>query len=207
MRIDRSLKRALLVLGAGLMAWSVPAQAQFSDGYKFLEAVKKKDLEKVNEMLAGSGSVLVNTKDVTTEETALHIATRRRDVPWMALLVQRGAQVNVRDREGVTPLVIASNLGFVEGVQFLVDQKARLDDANDAGETPLISAVHRRNIELLRILLKAGANPDRRDNSGRSARDYAREDRNGQQMLDEIEAIARSKNPAQPQRPVYGPSF
>lgn len=204
----RSVMRVVLPAAAGLvMVMAAPAQAQFSDGYKFLEAVKKKDLEKVNELLEGPGSVLVNTRDITTEETALHIATKRRDIGWMALLVQRGAQVNVRDREGVTPLVLASNLGFIEGVQFLVEKQARVDDANDAGETPLISAVHRRNLDLLRILLRAGANPDRKDNSGRSARDYARDDRNGAQMLAEIEALAKVKPAAPAQRPVYGPSL
>ena len=205
--MGRSVKRMAMLLAAGMLVVAGPAHAQFSDGYKFLEAVKKKDLEKFNELLQGSGSTLVNTKDITTEETGLHIATKRRDVPWMALLIQRGGDVNARDRDGVTALVLAANLGFIEGVQLHVDQKARVDESNDAGETPLISAVHSRNLELARILLKAGANPDRSDNSGRSAREYARTDPRAAQILAAIEAAARPKTPSPSQRPVYGPSF
>ena len=199
-----SVFRWIMPLAAGLLAVASPAYAQFSDGYKFLEAVKKKDLAKVNEMLAGSGAVLVNTRDVTTEQTALHITVQRRDRPWMAEMIRRGADVNARDRSGVTPLVLATNLGFVEGVELLVEYKARVDDSNDAGETPLISAVHRRHAELARILLKAGADPDRKDNSGRSARDYATMDSNGAQMLAEIASHAKPKA-QQPGRKVYGP--
>ena len=199
-----SVFRWIMPLAAGLLALASPAHAQFSDGYKFLEAVKKKDLEKVNEMLAGSGAVLVNTRDVTTEQTALHLTTQRRDRAWMAEMIRRGADVNARDRSGVTPLVLATNLGFVEGVELLVEYKARVDDSNDAGETPLISAIHRRHAELARILLKAGADPDRKDNSGRSARDYATMDSNGAQMLAEIAAHAKPKA-QQPGRKVYGP--
>ena len=204
MSVFRWTSRWIGAVLAGVLAVTSPAQAQFSDGYKFLEAVKKKDLAKVNEMLAGPGAVLVNTRDVTTEQTALHLTTQRRDRPWMAEMIRRGADVNARDRNGVTPLVLAVNLGFVEGVELLVEYKARVDDSNDAGETPLISAVHRRHAELARLLLKAGADPDRKDNSGRSARDYASVDSSGAQMLAEIAAHAKPKA-QQPGRKVYGP--
>jgi ankyrin repeat protein len=73
----------------------------------------------------------------------------------------------------MTPLQLASNLGWVEGVEILAEKGASTDLANSAGETPLISAVHRRDLALIRVLLEAGADPDRSDNSGRSARDYA----------------------------------
>lgn len=204
MSVFRWTSRWIGAVLAGVLAVASPAQAQFSDGYKFLEAVKKKDLAKVNEMLAGPGAVLVNTRDVTTEQTALHLTTQRRDRPWMAEMIRRGADVNARDRNGVTPLVLAVNLGFVEGVELLVEYRARVDDSNDAGETPLISAVHRRHTELARLLLKAGADPDRKDNSGRSARDYASVDSSGAQMLAEIAAHAKPKA-QQPGRKVYGP--
>ena len=56
------------------------------------------------------------------------------------------------------------------------------------GETPLISAVHRRDTAMMRVLLKGGADPDRADNSGRSARDYARLDKDSQ-LLGAIEGM------------------
>nr|WP_255504759.1 ankyrin repeat domain-containing protein [Novosphingobium sp. EMRT-2] len=192
-----------LGLGLGLAA---PAQAQFSESYKFLEAVKKKDGEKVQNALNEPGTQIVNTRDVTSGESALHIVTARRDLTWMQFLVAKGANVNIRDVKGTTPLVMAVDLGFAEGVDFLIKSGARVDEPNNTGETPLINAVHRRDMAIIRMLLKAGANPERPDNSGRSARDYAALDGKNSAVLEEIDNAMKAAKAA-PQKPTYGPSF
>ena len=197
----------LAPLLAGAMLAASPAQAQFSAGFKFLEAVKKKEGSKVEEALNEPGSTIVNTRDVTSGETALHIVTQRRDLTWMSYLIGKGANVNARDAHGVTALQLASNLGFVEGIQLLVDAKARVDEPNDAGETPLISAVHRRSTAMMVILLKAGANPDRKDNSGRSARDYAMIEGRSSSLVAAIEANAKPASQRAGTGKAYGPSF
>ena len=201
------MRSVLVALLAGVVLTASPAQAQFSAGWKFLEAVRKKDGTKVEEALNEPGSTIVNTRDVTTGRTALHIVTERRDLTWMSFLIGRGANVNMRDAQGVTPLQLASNLGFIEGIELLVQSKARVDDPNDAGETPLISAVHRRNTAMARLLLQAGADPDRKDNSGRSARDYATLDGAAGGMLAEIQASAKPASQRPGSGRVYGPSF
>ncbi len=196
-----ALSLAVVLAGASLVA--SPAQAQFSESYRFLEAVKKKEGEKVTEAIEQPGSTIINTRDITTGESALHIVVARRDLTWLQFLVAKGANVNIRDNKGVTPLVLAVRLNFLEGVEYLVSKGARVDEANSAGETPLITAVHNRNVGLMRLLLKAGANPDRADNSGRSARDYAALEGRGSPMLAEIESAPK----AAPAKPSYGPSF
>lgn len=199
------LRWALAVL-AGTLVLVSPAAAQFSEGYKFLEAVKKKDGQAVTNALNKPGSTLINTRDITTGVTGLHIVTERRDLTWMSFLISKGANVNLRDVKGVTPLVVAVNLNFIEGVELLVGKGAKLDESNNAGETPLITAVHNKNVALMRVLLKAGANPDRADNSGRSARDYARLDPNkGASLLAEIDANTKPRN-AQATK-TYGPGL
>ncbi len=200
--------RFLLLALAALfgLAAPTPVAAQFSDSYKFLEAVKKKEGDKVTEMLAEGSPSLINTRDLTTGESALHLVTKRRDMTWMQFLIGKGANVNVRDAKGATPLVAACNLNFIEGAAVLVEFGARVDESNSAGETPLITAVHNRNTEMMRILLKAGANPDRADNSGRSARDYARLSSNAATLLSEIDSSAKPKaKPGQAQS--YGPKI
>ena len=196
-------KLATALLGALLLV-SVPAGAQmYSDGFKFLKAVKDKDGDVAIKMLDEPGSTVVNARDISTGESGLHIAAARRDLTWLSFLLGKGANPNIANNRGVTPLMLATQLGFVEGVQALANGGARVDVANDAGETPLISAVHRRDVALIRILLKAGASPDRTDNSGRSARDYARLDGPGSALLGEIERNAKKDAGG---KPVYGPS-
>lgn len=184
------------------------ALAQFSKGYKFLESVRKRNGNEVNDALNEPGTTLVNTRDSTSGETALHIVTARRDLTYMSVLISKGANVNARDVRGVTPLELATRLGFQEGAQMLVDQRARVDEPNTSGETPLITAVHRRDVAMMRILLKAGASPDRADNSGRSARDYALLEGRSNPLISEIENNARrNSTPANAARPSYGPNF
>lgn len=202
----RRVAMALAVAGLPMVALlpAGPALAQFSESYKFLESVRKKEGDKVNEALQSPSTQIINTRDVSTGETALHIVTQRRDLLWMQFLVGKGANVNVRDNKGETPLVRAANLNFLEGVDFLITAGARVDEPNNTGETPLITAVHGRNIAMVRALLKAGANPDRPDNSGRSARDYAALDKSSA-IADELETAAKKKAGKAAQ--TYGPTF
>ena len=206
--IGRTVRGAIAGATMALsLALAAPAQAQtYSDGYKFLEAVEKKDITEVEKLLGKPGSTLINSRDITNGRTALHIAAARRDIVWLVFLANKGANPNIADNRGVTPLMLASQLGFFEGVRALITAGARVDEPNEAGETPLISAVHRRDTQMMRVLLQAGANPDRTDNSGRTAREYAELEGEGSRTLAEIQRSARadaSRRAASGE--VYGP--
>ena len=119
---------------------------------------------------------------------ALHIVVARRDNIWVGFLLQKGANPNIADKEGVTPLMLATQLRFVDGVRTLLAKKAKVDETNKQGETALIRAVQLRDSELVRLLLANGADPDRTDSlAGKSARDYATLDRRAASILAEIE--------------------
>lgn len=189
---------------AGAMVMANPAQAQYSDQYLFLKAVKEKDGDKIVELLSTPGSTLVNSRDLTSGETGLHIAVARRDLLWVRFLLQQKANPNIRANNGVTPLVLAAQLGFSEAIDVLIGAGAQVDIPNDSGETPLIAAVHKRDIPIMRLLLKGGADPDRTDYVGRSARDYAKA--GSSQLLAEIEANEKPDGERAGTR-TYGPSF
>lgn len=176
-------KTFFLSLAAGLIvpaAFGVvapAAYAQFSDSYNFLKAVKDRKGEEAEKFLSEPGSVIINTRDGSTGETALHIVIQRRDSTWLGYLLQKGANPNLADKKGTTPLMLATQLGYVDGIDWLVRKKAVVDQTNRSGETALILAVQLRNPEAVRALLKAGANPDKTDSrAGYSARDYAKQD-------------------------------
>lgn len=195
---------------AALLALAVPgapALAQFSESYKFLDAIRKKDGDVVNDMLSKPSTQIVNTRDISTGETALHIVTARRDIVWMQFLIAKGANVNARNAKGETALEIAAELGFSEGVDYLISAGARVDETNNTGSTPLIDAVSRRDLAVVRSLLRAGANPDRPDNSGRSARDYATLDGKTSPILAEIDNAAKNGGGHAGPHKAYGPTF
>ena len=166
-----------------------PAFAQFSDSYNFLKAVDDRKGEEVEKFLGEPGTVIINTRDSTTGRTALHIVIERRDATWLGFLLQRGANPNLADKKGNTPLMLSTQLGFVEGIDWLVSKKAQVDQSTRSGETALILAVQLRNTEAVRALLKAGANVDKKDSrAGYSAREYAKQDGRANAVLAIIEA-------------------
>ncbi|WP_422932971.1 ankyrin repeat domain-containing protein [Sphingobium cupriresistens] len=182
-----------------------PAQAQFSDSYNFLKAVKDKDGQKVTDLIQKPGSTVVNSRDVSTGENALHIIVARRDATWLTFLLAKGANPNLTDNDGNTPLMDAVQGRFEEGVRTLLAYKAQVDKGNDSGETPLIRAVQLRDVGLVRLLVAQGANPEKRDTlAGMSARDYAKRDGRTPGLT---EALDAAKPAAAPQGPVQGPVF
>ena len=203
-----ALRKSIAILVAGAtLGLALPGHAQmFSEGYEFLKAVKDKDGTKVTEMLSTPGATVVNAKELDSGRSAMHIVTERRDGVWIDFLAQRGANVDMRDETGLTPLMLATQLGFIDGVERLLKRGARVDITNNAGETPLMFAVHSRNVELMRVLLQAGANPDRFDNSGRSARDYAKLRGANDVTLDAIARYEKSPDERE-SATIYGPNF
>jgi ankyrin repeat protein len=156
-----------------------PAAAQLgqSPGAKFLSAVKD---EKNNEVVAAvneGGATIINTRDFSSRETALHIVARRGDLIYTRFLLQKGANPNLRDIKGSTPLLVAVDAGHGDLIAIFVAARANVNQGNDSGETPLIKAVQRRDLVMVRELLAAGADPDQADSlAGKSARVYASED-------------------------------
>lgn len=158
-----------------VMAMAVPAAAQqVSDSREFLTAIRDKDGTKVDKFLRDKSLRLVNSKDRSTGEGAIHIVTKRNDALYLRVLLQQDdVNANLADAQGNTALVLAAGSGWVEGVEILLRYKAKVDVTNTSGETALIRAVQVHNVDIADALLKAGADPDRSDNVGRSARDYA----------------------------------
>ena len=195
------LARPFLLLALMAVPATLVAQA-ISPGYAFLEAVKKTDGDAVTKLLDAPGQI-VNTRDRSSGETALHIMTREKNETWVTFLLYKGGNPNIGDRNGDTPLMLAVMVDFPAGVDRLLAKGARVDEANNKGETPLIRAVQLRRTALVRQLVKAGADPTRSDAvAGLSARDYARREGRNSEL---VEILAKDK--ATDAKPVFGPNI
>jgi len=109
------------------------------------------------------------------------------------LLLQAGAQVNVRNESNATPLKLALSNGADQVVQILLaagadycepgllsaaSSRSRPDtlkrlielglDVNENGGQPLVNAAASRNLENIQVLLRYGANANARGGYGRS---------------------------------------
>ncbi len=178
------------IFASALAVLTPAAFAQFSDSYNFLKAVKDGKGQDATELIdePGKGGVIINTRDDVTGETGLHLVVKRRDLSWVGFLLQKGANPNLGDKQNVTPLILATQLNFVDGAEWLLKFKANVNQANRSGETALILATQLRNADMVRLLMEKGADPDKTDNvAGLSAREYAARDGRGNNILAIIE--------------------
>jgi len=185
--VNRTKRRVLLAAVLAIVA--VPALAQYSASYNFLKAVRERDGAKVTEIVSNPSSTAINARDSGSGEGALHILVRGRDLGWLNFLLARGARADLQDNQGNTPLVVAAQIGWLEGAEALISRRANVNLPNSRGETPLILAVQRRDVAMVRLLMARGVDPNRTDSlAGFSALDYARRDLRSAQIVRLLEA-------------------
>jgi len=104
---------------------------------------------------------LVEVTDATGA-APLHTVARRDDCAVALMLIEAGADVNLRDRTDrrATPLHWAAGWGSVRAARLLIDRGARVDATDERGMTPLHYAIERDHAEMAGLLMMKGADAE-----------------------------------------------
>lgn len=94
-------------------------------------------------------------------------AIRDGETARVATLLRGGANVNARDAEGNTPLILASLYSGAECVELLLENGADVNAANKAGATALVRAA--TDAKKVRLLLDAGGDARAKTSLGNDA--------------------------------------
>jgi len=108
-------------------------------------------------------------KKLKNGSTLIHEAVRSGTdfgVKMTNLLIDMGADVNARDREGNTPLHLAGNRKIAE---ILIKNKAKIDVDGHHKWSPLMKAASRGKTEIVELLLKNGADMEHKAINGCTA--------------------------------------
>lgn len=94
-------------------------------------------------------------------------------IPAVKLLLEFGANPNVTDQSGITPLMIAASSSAQKYTAMLIEAKAELDLQDSMGATALMHAVNAVSYEVVSLLLAAGADKTIRNDREHTALDLA----------------------------------
>ncbi|MDD5773688.1 MAG: ankyrin repeat domain-containing protein [bacterium] len=96
-------------------------------------------------------------------------AAEKGDINTVKQLLDQGADINVKDRNGITALITAVWNSYTEIVKLLLEKGADVNAKDDYGRTVLMKAVEDGNIEIIKLLMDKGADINKKDIDGNTA--------------------------------------
>ncbi|XP_032921194.1 ankyrin repeat and SOCS box protein 10 [Catharus ustulatus] len=151
-------------------------EAVSEDGYRPLHLCKSSDsIECVRQLLQHGASV--NSQTEEENDTALHVASRHGLAEHVQLLLHHGAELEVKNKEGQTPLNAACAQRhqpqdmdrYYRVCQLLVERGASVNAADRDRQHPLHLACKNANVQIAELLLARGANVNVMNYGGNTA--------------------------------------
>ena len=116
--------------------------------------------------------------NLTKEEKELMYKASNKDTNGALCLIQAGVDVNVQDKRGMTPLMLASQAGHVDLVVKLIEAGANMNIQSNSADTALVYATKEEKIHCVQKLIELGANVNIQGGDGETALMHATYERN-----------------------------
>lgn len=159
-----------------LLSHNVDMNVRDKEGYTALAHAVEARYSEIQDALLNKPGLDANVGTLKGQPILLAYVWRE-DKERVQKLLASGANVNVQDGDGDTPLHGAAQSGNVEIISLLLDKGANPNAKNKLGGTPLMWAASFGNDDAARLLLKRGADPSLKDNDGITAVQWAVENK------------------------------
>uniref|UniRef100_A0A670K5B3 Ankyrin repeat domain-containing protein 17 n=1 Tax=Podarcis muralis TaxID=64176 RepID=A0A670K5B3_PODMU len=115
-------------------------------------------------MLPVYPAIDIDAQTESNHDTALTLACAGGHEELVQTLLERGANIEHRDKKGFTPLILAATAGHVGVVEILLDNGADIEAQSErTKDTPLSLACSGGRQEVVELLLARGANKEHRN--------------------------------------------
>ncbi|MCS5707923.1 ankyrin repeat domain-containing protein [Candidatus Berkiella cookevillensis] len=88
---------------------------------------------------------------------SLLFSFRQNENEMAMLLMDAGANINVINKDGITPVMVAATNGNIKLIRELLKRNAQIDKINYAGDSALTLAIKKGEWEIASLLIKQGA--------------------------------------------------
>jgi ankyrin repeat protein len=138
----------------------------------FMMAAKWNNLDMVKQLLQIGHLPSINDEDSDKRTALWHAVQHRSSAELVKTLLDAGADANVADKDGNSPLHIATDCGII---RLLVESGAALDHSNNSGFTALHLRCMNKDTDAASLLLSLGADAETWDHAGQTVLMHAAE--------------------------------
>lgn len=155
-----------ILAGAALLtlAFTAPASANAEIDQQLFEVVSYNEPAEVSRLISEGA----NPNHVVAGNPIITIATVNGSLDAIKALLAGGADPNLKNDAGKTPLMFAAEVGEINVVKTLLENKADPGIKQDnSGDTVLHKALaSMQSVEMITVLLDGGADPSMANDSG-----------------------------------------
>lgn len=141
--------------------WNLLFYACFNGHSKIVEFLIKERGVNINLYFDNESPLMITCKASAKSDEVLKI---------VKLLVKESTNINSTNSFGVTPLMIASDKGHFETVEFLMNRGASIATIDNNGYNALFYAIEGNHVEIAKLLIEAGIDLSVVDKQGNTAK-------------------------------------
>ncbi len=138
------------------------------DEWHIFKAVYLRELEQIKSLFEAN-SLCINEQYPNTKNTPLHYAILAGDREIVKFLLNNGVDINAKNADGITPLILATMHQDLELSRVLVDNSADIFiTENRFGGNALHHATNKGNLDLVTLMIDSGIDIESKASEGRT---------------------------------------